>query len=330
MTDSHGTDESWTVLGRGDDSCDDSGDCDDCDDHDRRQFLVAGAAGVATLSLAGCIGDDYEDEYEQTQAELEEAETTISGLEDELADAESDLEEKERNHVVTAQTYVGDGEVPGNIQQFVRENAPQSVFVQGMTLRFEVGVFAANTGEPVDAVDSAVVEIPDVGVTLDLEWDSETETWQATWDDTADAEPGVYTYTVDVTLDGTVNRLGTREYQFELLEYVGQTYDVEFQDPGDNVSGLDGSATIEVSESTELLIAGEEQGWNLPYNCRVGRCGRCVAKTDADVEEVVEMTTNEVLPDHLIEDGYTLTCTGQPRDDFAIETDVYNEVRDEL
>ena len=326
----------WTVLRRKTSSCDDSDDCDDssdCDSSSRRQFIVTGAAGTVTVGLAGCLGlgDDYEEEYEQSQTQLEETETALSNLEDDLENTQSELEERDRNHVLTSSTYAVEGEVPNpDLERFVRTDSPQSVFVQGMVIRFQIGIHEANTGAAADTVDSAVVEIPDADVTLDLEWDSDSETWQAIWEDTEDAEPGVYTYTVEVTLDGEVRQVDTHQSQFEILEYVGQTYSVEYLDPGDNVSGLDGSATIDVSESTELLIAGEEQDWNLPYNCRVGRCGRCVAHTEKDVDDVAEMTENHVLPDELIEQGYLLTCTGQPRDEFSIETDVYNEIRDEL
>lgn len=80
-------------------------------------------------------------------------------------------------------------------------------------------------------------------------------------------------------------------------------------------------ATIDVLETENLLEAGEEQGWDLPYQCRVGVCGQCTARVDGDGHELVEMTDNDVLSDDEIEDGYVLTCTGQPRAEFSIETD---------
>ncbi|MDR5671555.1 Ferredoxin [Halalkaliarchaeum sp. AArc-CO] len=80
-------------------------------------------------------------------------------------------------------------------------------------------------------------------------------------------------------------------------------------------------ATIDVPETENLLEAGEEQGWDLPYQCRVGVCGQCTARVDGDGHELVEMTDNDVLSDDEIEDGYVLTCTGQPRAEFSIETD---------
>ena len=92
----------------------------------------------------------------------------------------------------------------------------------------------------------------------------------------------------------------------------GTGYDIEF---------LKEEETISVAEDQELLYAGLDQGWDLPYQCEVGVCGQCTAKVDGDGHELVEMTDNQYLDDDEIEEGYVLTCTGQPREEFAVETD---------
>lgn len=98
-----------------------------------------------------------------------------------------------------------------------------------------------------------------------------------------------------------------------------EQFDVEYTQQGE---------TIEVPADQNLLVAGEEQGWDLPYLCRDGWCGECLARLDGDASERSEMTVNDYGPldDDAITDGYVLTCTGFPRDDFAIETGTYGEL----
>lgn len=100
----------------------------------------------------------------------------------------------------------------------------------------------------------------------------------------------------------------------------------EDEEAGEDADGfqiefLNEDETIPVAEDEELLYAGLDQGWDLPYQCEVGVCGQCTAKVDGDGQELVEMTENQYLDDDEIEEGYILTCTGQPRDEFSIETD---------
>ena len=88
--------------------------------------------------------------------------------------------------------------------------------------------------------------------------------------------------------------------------------------------------SIEVPEDQSLLVAGEERGLDLPFQCRVGRCGHCLAWTDADASELVEMTANnyDPLDEEAIQNGYFLTCTGQPRDDLSLESGRYGELEE--
>ena len=94
-----------------------------------------------------------------------------------------------------------------------------------------------------------------------------------------------------------------------------ETHDVEF---------LKQERSIEIDSDEFLLKAGEDAGFDLPFWCRSGLCGACLAKVDGDGHELVHMTNNEFedLDDEAISEGYVLTCTGQPRADFAMETGV--------
>lgn len=112
--------------------------------------------------------------------------------------------------------------------------------------------------------------------------------------------------------------------------------DEEDDDEGDEDVGVPRHAidyvnqqwTIEVPENQNLLEAGEARGFDLPYQCREGFCGQCLAQIDGDANELVEMTTNDYGPldEDAMEDGYTLTCTGQPRGEFELESDKYGEL----
>lgn len=94
------------------------------------------------------------------------------------------------------------------------------------------------------------------------------------------------------------------------------------------VTYLNEQWSIEVPEDQNLLEAGEDRGLELPYQCRVGTCGECLAKTDGDATELVEMTENDYDPldDDAIEEGYFLTCTGYPRASFSLESGVFTDL----
>lgn len=85
--------------------------------------------------------------------------------------------------------------------------------------------------------------------------------------------------------------------------------------------------TIEVPADKSLLVAGEEQGWDLPFQCRRGICGVCTARLWGNARERVSMQDpddpsrrNQFLEDDEIRDGFTLTCVGYPQSDFVLET----------
>ena len=79
--------------------------------------------------------------------------------------------------------------------------------------------------------------------------------------------------------------------------------------------------TIEVASNENILDAGEDEGWDLPYACREGQCLSCGGHiTNGDAHEYVQHSNNETLGDDEIEKGYVLTCTAYPTADFSIET----------
>ncbi|AUX09997.1 ferredoxin [Halalkaliarchaeum desulfuricum] len=80
---------------------------------------------------------------------------------------------------------------------------------------------------------------------------------------------------------------------------------------------------IPVGERQDLLRAAEDVGLDeLPYQCRVGRCGVCLSRIDGDATELVEHESIDYGPldEDALRDGYVLTCTAQPRGEFELET----------
>lgn len=66
-----------------------------------------------------------------------------------------------------------------------------------------------------------------------------------------------------------------------------------------------------------ILSAAEAAGLSLPYSCRSGQCGNCVARC---TQGQVWMSYNEVLTEKELEKGLVLTCTASPQyGDVTIE-----------
>ena len=72
---------------------------------------------------------------------------------------------------------------------------------------------------------------------------------------------------------------------------------------------------IAVPGYKSILQAALDEGINLPYSCRGGRCSTCVARCTAGS---VYMTINDVLTDRDLADGWILTCTGYPESDGVV------------
>lgn len=69
------------------------------------------------------------------------------------------------------------------------------------------------------------------------------------------------------------------------------------------------STLIEVANNLTILDAGVKAGLPLPYNCRSGQCGSCIAQC---TKGVVEMEYNEILTDAEVSLGRVLTCMAHP------------------
>jgi 2Fe-2S type ferredoxin len=91
-------------------------------------------------------------------------------------------------------------------------------------------------------------------------------------------------------------------------------YEIEFVKEGE---------TIEVANNENILDAGEDEGWDLPYACRQGQCLSCGGRVASgeDADEYVRHSNNETLGDDEMEKGYMLTCTAHPTTSFSLETD---------
>jgi ferredoxin len=65
-----------------------------------------------------------------------------------------------------------------------------------------------------------------------------------------------------------------------------------------------------------LLENGEDAGLILPYSCRAGMCGRCIAKL---VSGEVEHTSSDGLTDQEKKEGYVLCCSTIALSDVVIK-----------
>ncbi len=92
-----------------------------------------------------------------------------------------------------------------------------------------------------------------------------------------------------------------------------EVYEIEFAKQG---------TTIEIANNENILEAGEEQGWDLPYACREGQCLSCSGHIEeGPAEEYIQHSQNDTLNDEEMERGYCLTCTAYPTTSFTLETD---------
>ncbi|WP_262179648.1 2Fe-2S iron-sulfur cluster-binding protein [Haloarcula laminariae] len=98
----------------------------------------------------------------------------------------------------------------------------------------------------------------------------------------------------------------------DIAEDEVEYYEIEFAKEGE---------TIEVASNENLLEAGEDEGWDLPYACREGQCISCAGQiSDGPAEEYVRHSNNDSLMDDDMEEGYCLTCVAYPTQEFTLET----------
>lgn len=73
--------------------------------------------------------------------------------------------------------------------------------------------------------------------------------------------------------------------------------------------------TISVTYPKTILQAALDEGIELPYSCKGGRCSTCVAKC---LSGSVKMSINEVLTEKDLEQGLILTCVGYAETDCEL------------
>jgi ring-1,2-phenylacetyl-CoA epoxidase subunit PaaE len=76
-----------------------------------------------------------------------------------------------------------------------------------------------------------------------------------------------------------------------------------------------GRQTFEAAWPDTILTAAERNGIRLPYSCRAGRCSTCTAHL---LQGKIKMSTNEVLTEKDLQQGWTLTCVGYAETDVTL------------
>ena len=90
------------------------------------------------------------------------------------------------------------------------------------------------------------------------------------------------------------------------------------------LNGPDGDQqTIECAPDVNILDAAEQQGVNLPFDCRLGSCVACAGKM---VEGTTDNSQQFFLTDELLDMGFILTCASFPTSDCTVESFSADEV----
>jgi hypothetical protein len=189
---------------------DTGGTDDDNSGLSRRDFVAAGAAGWASVAVAGCSALSPGDGNGQAQTTTQ---TGANGPEP-------------QNFVVTDELITGSEFVPEGFDGFVSSCSPSRTFAPGMQPVFKIGVFDPDTGEQLgtDDLESVTVNV-DGGPNVDLSWggddeENPAEEWSGNWVIPEDTEPGTKTYTVEVTDgDAQFRNVGILESSFQVIEY---------------------------------------------------------------------------------------------------------------
>ncbi|MGK7906209.1 MAG: 2Fe-2S iron-sulfur cluster-binding protein [Synechococcus sp.] len=88
-------------------------------------------------------------------------------------------------------------------------------------------------------------------------------------------------------------------------------YTIRFVEPA---QGTEQSVAVEPGEN--ILDAADEQGVDLPYSCRAGKCVSCIGRI---VSGTVEQDHDFLKPNEL-DAGFVLTCMAHAKTDCVIHT----------
>lgn len=158
----------------------------------RRKFFVSSSATWASVSLAGCLGND--------DGGSEEEETTY--------------------YVVTDEVVAGSDGIPEGAGNLVSQGRGQRAFVPGMQAVFKVGIWEPETGDIVsdNTITEATVSL-DSGEEIDLEFASTDREWSGTWEIPEDQEPGTVGYEIQVSNGAEFTEVGVAQNEVEIIEF---------------------------------------------------------------------------------------------------------------
>jgi 2Fe-2S type ferredoxin len=69
------------------------------------------------------------------------------------------------------------------------------------------------------------------------------------------------------------------------------------------------------NETVPLLDPGLENGFDLPFGCRMGSCGMCCARL---LEGRVDQSGQFFLTDEHVQEGFVLMCQARPLSDVVL------------
>lgn len=81
--------------------------------------------------------------------------------------------------------------------------------------------------------------------------------------------------------------------------------------------------TIELTSDETILDGAETRGIGLPYGCKTGACGTCVARLLAG--ELTFQRPQRALKERHRDDGYVLTCVATPDTDCRLAVGAHHQ-----
>lgn len=257
----------------------------------RRKFVAGGAAGWASVALAGCNAlspGDGTDTEEPTDTETE-------------PDTETDTETPEpqpENYVVTDDILVGsDGSNPAGAGGFADSCSWTRTFTHGMQPIFKVGVYEPESGDQLGSDDITVAINVDDGPTEELAWSQDDDEeadpeWSGpVWDSGIpdDWEDEEITYTVEVSdSDANFTDVGLASGTIEVVEYTdpANNYVVTVENFRTSAHGVDDAGDfVQSCAPANTFAAGAEVGFDV--GIWRGTDGALVGGTDEIVDEVL-------------------------------------------